>query len=343
MTTPVSVIIPTYNRATFIDAAIRSILSQVQHDDEIIVVDDGSTDHTAEVLTQFGDRVSCIQGQHRGAGRARNLGLCHARCPLIAFLDSDDEWLPGKLCLQRQLMDARPDILYCFSNFQVERRNREIIHGYLDNWPRESRTWEEVFGPGVAYSSIAGLPPGMAEFQVYCGDLYRWQLTGLYVLTDTLLVRRQEAGDALHFAEDLPTYEDLECFFRLSRKGKAAYLDVETARQRDYAGDRLSNLDRLKRVQCRLVLVARIWGQDPAFLAEHGELYRRYEGELRQELIKLYLMSGRQREARAELGRLEDKPLQLKLLASLPARLTHSALLIRQTFKDTLGKRSAGR
>ncbi|MBM4340560.1 MAG: hypothetical protein FJ110_13585 [Deltaproteobacteria bacterium] len=62
---------------------------------------------------------------------------------------------------------------------------------------------------------------------VYVGDLYRLQITGFYVLTDTLVVRRQEAGGELHFSEDFKTYTDIEYFYRLSRKGNGALLDIE--------------------------------------------------------------------------------------------------------------------
>lgn len=338
MASPISVIVPTYNRASFISAAIRSVLAQVRPGDEIIVVDDGSTDSTLEILEQFADRIVLLQGRHGGAGRARNMGLAHARNPLVAFLDSDDEWLPGKLQLQRQLMDARPDILYCFSNFQVERESGAIMHRYLDRWPRESTHWEEVFGPGAPYTSIADLPEGREDFQVFCGDMYRWQLTGLYVLTNTLVARREQAGDALRFAEDLPTYEDLECFFRLSQRGKAAYLDVETAVQRDYAGGRLSDLDKIVRLQCRLTLIERVWGADPAFLASHGALYRQFLDRLRRDLIKLYLVNGQNFKARDELPKLDSRPLSLQLLAHLPPQLTHPTLGLRHAVKQRMSE-----
>ncbi|HEX7838252.1 MAG TPA: glycosyltransferase family 2 protein [Kofleriaceae bacterium] len=114
-----SVIVPTFNRAGWLGNAIRSALQQLQPGDELIVTDDGSTDATPAVVAAFGERVTYLRGEHRGAGPARNLGLAHARGDLVAFLDDDDEWLPGKLARQRALLDARPDVLFCFSDFQV--------------------------------------------------------------------------------------------------------------------------------------------------------------------------------------------------------------------------------
>ena len=136
MTSPLlySTIIPTYNRASFLDAAILSVLDQMVPGDELIVVDDGSQDATPAVLDRYGDRIRVVQGGHQGAGRARNLGIEKAKNDLVAFLDSDDVWLPQKLNIQRSFMERRPDILFSFTNFEVEvsRRDRaQAVPGAL--------------------------------------------------------------------------------------------------------------------------------------------------------------------------------------------------------------------
>src|SRR5262245_57694351 len=93
----ISVVIPTYNRAHLIRRAVDSALLQCTERDEVIVVDDGSTDGTTDILTRYAGHVRYLKLPHAGAGHARNAGIAAARNPLIAFLDSDDEWLPGKL------------------------------------------------------------------------------------------------------------------------------------------------------------------------------------------------------------------------------------------------------
>ena len=106
----VSVVIPAYNCETFVEASVRSAMAQSVRDIEILVVDDGSTDGTAavvEALCREDERVNLIRpGENRGVAEARNLGVRSARADWVAFLDSDDLWMPEKLEKQLSLRDA---------------------------------------------------------------------------------------------------------------------------------------------------------------------------------------------------------------------------------------------
>ena len=93
----VTVIIPAYNAEKFIEQTINSVLAQTFQDFEIIVIDDGSKDKTAEIINSYGFLVRCIQTTNGGVSRARNLGINNALGEYIAFLDSDDLWEPTKL------------------------------------------------------------------------------------------------------------------------------------------------------------------------------------------------------------------------------------------------------
>jgi glycosyltransferase involved in cell wall biosynthesis len=310
----VSVIMPTYNRGGWIGRAIRSVLDQLEAEDEVIVIDDGSTDDTQAVVSSFGQRVVYQQGKHRGAGPARNLGLSRARGDLIAFLDSDDEWLPGKLAMQRAFMAARPDVLFCFSDFQVVTGDGAVQHHFLAQWPHDPRSFREMFGAPVRFAGC----------DVYVGDLYVWQLTGLYVQANTVMVRRVAAGEALQFAEDLATYEDVACFVRLSRRGTAAYFDTETARQTDQAGGRLSRLPQLAKIACHLEIVEREYGCDASFLASHRRLYRRTIDRMRGRLLRLQISFGDLAAARSTAR--HGGPLHLRIFLGLPDSWGRSVL-----------------
>lgn len=112
----VSVIIPTYNRAHLLGRAIESVLAQTFHDYELIVVDDGSIDSTRELLATFHGKLIPLFQTHRGVSAARNLGIKHSAGELLAFLDSDDEWLPDKLSRQVALFDRTKGSYICHTD-----------------------------------------------------------------------------------------------------------------------------------------------------------------------------------------------------------------------------------
>jgi glycosyltransferase involved in cell wall biosynthesis len=114
----VTVIITTYNYARFVEEAIESVLSQTVADLQIVVVDDGSTDDTPDVLARMRDpRLEVVRTGNQGISAARNEGLSRARGDFIAFLDADDRWTPRKLEHQLQVMSAEPDMAAVFTNF----------------------------------------------------------------------------------------------------------------------------------------------------------------------------------------------------------------------------------
>ncbi len=332
----VSAIIPTYNRAKVIARAVHSALRELDSEDELLIIDDGSTDGTDSLITSIPDsRIRYIQQPNRGAGAARNRGAAEAAGDLIAYLDSDDEWLPGKIQLQRGLMASQPDLLFCFTDFQRDygpTRERHSIH----LWHSDKRTWEQILGRPTMFSRITQLPREVADFAVFRGDMYHSEMRHNYILTSCIMIRKREAGDATHFTEGAKTYEDWECFGRLARRGAAAYLDVETAVQYAHAGTRLTDADQLTCAEARLTVLRNVWGDDPAFLAKAGEDYRALVRE--QELLRVrgLLVHGRTPEAREGIRRLGAAPLSYRLLSILPATLLVTLLEVRRRMSQFL-------
>lgn len=111
----VSVIIPVYNAAKYVEEAIESILNQTYSPIEIIAVNDGSTDNSAEVLAAYSNRIQIISSTNKGIGAARNLGISKSQGRFLAFLDADDYWELNKLEIQMQEFASNPslDIVYC--------------------------------------------------------------------------------------------------------------------------------------------------------------------------------------------------------------------------------------
>jgi glycosyltransferase involved in cell wall biosynthesis len=120
----ISVIIPVFNRANLVGRALASVYAQSRPAREVIVVDDGSSDRAGEYVRTHFPQVRYIRQPNQGVSAARNRGIAAARGDWLAFLDSDDEWLPRKLAEQCQILQANPGYRMCHSNEIWVRRGR---------------------------------------------------------------------------------------------------------------------------------------------------------------------------------------------------------------------------
>ncbi len=139
----VSVVVPVHNGEAFLREAIQSIQRQDWGAAEIVVVDDGSTDRTADIVTGFGDTVRYVQQPNLGAAAARNRGIKMATGSVIAFLDADDLWLEHTLSLQLQMLQADPSL-------QMVRGHTQRIHRVAERSGESS--WENV---GAAWPALS--------------------------------------------------------------------------------------------------------------------------------------------------------------------------------------------
>jgi glycosyltransferase involved in cell wall biosynthesis len=134
----VSIVIPTFNRAQWVGEAIQSVLDQGYARLELIVVDDGSDDQTQDVVQGFGTVLTYVWQAHRGVSTARNRGVEAARGELLAFLDSDDLWRPGKVAAQVALFQQQPQVQACYTDEIWVRRgvrvNPKRIHQKHEGW-----------------------------------------------------------------------------------------------------------------------------------------------------------------------------------------------------------------
>lgn len=121
MSLSISVVIPTYNRAGLIGETLEAVLGQSQPPAEVIVVDDGSTDATGEVLARFAGRITALRIANSGELVARNTGIAQAKGALIAFCDSDDLWRPDHLARMAELWRHEPRITAAYANFRIVR------------------------------------------------------------------------------------------------------------------------------------------------------------------------------------------------------------------------------
>jgi len=160
-TTPVSIIIPTHNRAGFLAQAIDSVLAQTYTNFELIVVDDGSTDETQSLLASYGKALICLRQENRGPAAARNAGVRAARHSLLAFLDSDDQFIRNKLALQTAAMEAQPDLLISHTR-ETWFRNGQ----HLNQKKRHTKEGGDIFARNLALCMV-GMSTVMARRELF--------------------------------------------------------------------------------------------------------------------------------------------------------------------------------
>lgn len=317
----VSTVIPTYNRAAMAARAVASALAQARPGDEVIVVDDGSTDGTEDRLREFSGRIVYKKVANGRVGRARNIGMDLASRPLLCFLDSDDEWLPGKQELQRRLLVARPEVVLCYGDMRGVYPDGSV-RARLSRRYEGGEAADGFLGPKVPFSSIAELPAGASDFAVRIGDLYPEQLERERVQIGTMMARRETlVRGGVRFPEHLRFTEDAEFVARAARLGPAAFMDVEVELFHEHGEARMTDLDALVIAAERLGMLERVWGSDAAFRAAHDARYRRAVCAIRLLRTRILLSEGRRAEARAELALMDRPPLSYRALCRAPAPL----------------------
>lgn len=215
--TVVSVVIPTYNRGAMVGEAIDTVLTQNYRQMELIVVDDGSTDHTSQVLKTYQSAIRVLRQHNRGVSAARNRGIAAARGGLIAFLDSDDLWLPGKLAQQVAFFETNPAATICQTQ-ELWMRN-----GIRINPKRRHRK-----------------PSGM---------IFEPSLALCLVSPSAVMLRRGLLEQTGGFDENLPACEDYDLWLRISWRHPVYLLDQPLVVKRGGHPDQLSRspcLDRFR-------------------------------------------------------------------------------------------------
>jgi glycosyltransferase involved in cell wall biosynthesis len=293
----VSVVIPTFNRAGYIAAAIDSVLAQSLADVEIIVVDDGSTDDTLARLAPYGDRIAILRTANQGCAAARNVGMAAARGDYIAWLDSDDEYRPFKLDLQARVLDLRPEVGFVYSEL-----SGFDDAGFYEEW--HLRAYHESAYRGVQFAdlfseqtvlSATPLGPVLAAAghgdwlgrSLYVGDIFDHYLLRTVVFTNSILFRRELLSAVGPQARRFGLFHDLEFVLRLARLSQAAFLDVPTYKLRYHPGQiSTSAIAAGKLVTIRkqrdLLRVLKSW------LREHPEYYASHRDVLDRQLARLH-------------------------------------------------------
>jgi len=231
----VSVVVPTYNRASLLVDAVRSILSQTVPPREVLVVDDGSTDDTAAVCATFPAPVRHIRQPNAGVSAARNRGIAEACGDWIALADADDVWLPTKLEVQLAAVEAARGCRWSLTNCEVIDAQGTLVsgpQGFVRVFPlfREQRaTPDEFFGRLLTRLEVQA---ARSVHRVYAGDAFPLLFLGNFALPSSLMVHRSLASEAGGFDELFRMAEETEYCHRLAAASPVAVVQSPLVRYR---------------------------------------------------------------------------------------------------------------
>ena len=197
----ISVIIPTYNRANFLPEAIESVINQTQKADEIIIIDDGSTDNTIKILYEY-KNLKIIQTKNLGVSHARNRGIKEAKNEWVLFLDSDDAWIKNKLEKQIDFHKKNPNILFSHTG---------------EKWIRD--------GKNIKYPKSLEKPQG---------NCFLENTSTCKIASSSAMVHKSIFEDIGYFDENMRVCEDYDMWLRISLKYKIGLIQDELITK--YAG-----------------------------------------------------------------------------------------------------------
>lgn len=243
LTSPaVSVVIAAYNASRWIAKTLDSVLAQTFRDFEVVVVDDGSTDETPNVIAGYGTKVRYLHKENGGAASARNVGIRAARGSYIAFLDADDLWLSEKLQLQMQLFSKYPALAWVYSD-------------------------AEVFeGQSVLYKVSQ-------RSKLHAGDILRPLLLQDFIPSPTPLIRR-EVFDTVGYFDESPLLrigEDWNMWLRIAAKYHVEFVDQPLARIRTHATSMTGSMDLQYAFRSKLTIIENAIARDPERLSDLRE------------------------------------------------------------------------
>ncbi len=204
----VSVIIPVYNRVKVIDRSINSVINQTYPINEIIVIDDGSNDGTYDLVKRNFPQVILKYQENKGVSNARNVGIKLAKSKWIAFLDSDDEWLPKKVEEQISLLNINLSFKICHTD-EVWIRNQVRVNP-------------------------------MKKHRKYGGDIYNKCLPLCVISPSSIIIHKDIFNDIGLFDEELPVCEDYDMWLRICSKYSVLFLDQKLINKYGGHDDQLS-------------------------------------------------------------------------------------------------------
>jgi glycosyltransferase involved in cell wall biosynthesis len=264
----VAVVIPVFNSAGTLARAIESVFSQNPLPDQVIVVDDGSTDDIAAALQQFGTQVECVRQSNRGPSAARNNGMARARTDTVMFLDADDFLLPGALAIRLSLLEE-PHVAWAHTD------------GFL----------QDQEGGRRLFSAVYPLPVECTD-----GRILRHLLCRNFISTDAVIARRSVLLEVGAFDESLRWMEDWDLWLRLAVRYPGGFSATPTFVQQLAPNSLSSNRDAM--IRMRYHVLVKFQQLFPRAVCTAGQLARRSVADAHNRFGFFFAETGRWGQAR---------------------------------------------
>jgi hypothetical protein len=228
----VSVAVPVFNGQATVGDAVRSLLAQTYRNLEIVVVDDGSTDGTWEVLESFGSSIRAIRQANAGIAAARNAGLAVAEGELIALMDSDDLCEPERIAAQVRFLEERPEVVLCCSDFGAFNASGPVSRSFGATYYHRCSAAEGGVGaryPNRGQLDITSCLPSPPESAVvvptHFGGVYEELALGNFVHPPTVMFRRSLLAEAGYFEPDVKIMCEWDWLVRVAQTGAIGFID----------------------------------------------------------------------------------------------------------------------
>ena len=348
----ISVVIPTYNRAHLIRRTVENVLEQTYGNVLAIVLDDGSSDETDAVMKAYAgnDRVRYVKQQNGGVSSARNHALRLVQGGYVAFLDSDDQWVPWKLAAQHACLAALPDVGMIWTDMDMVDEHDVLTKASC------MRAAYSTYGlvpmhlivpETAAFStlapSVSGPPP---RTQVRWGDAFSAMALGNLCQPSTVLARRSVVEAVGPWNETMRTGEDHEYHLRLARQGRVAVLDCATVRYRKGAEDQLTRPElQLTIAENYLRTILPVFEHERERIRLPPHLLRRTLASAHAWLAEELTKHGRKAEARGHWAKslvswpLQGRTAMMLALSVAPEELTERARAVYRTAKEVVSAR----
>ena len=276
----VSVIIPVYNGGITLSETIDSVLSQSYPNIEILVVNDGSTDSTNEVLAKYKDKVVCLNKENGGLASARNYGMKHTKGDYIVWLDADDILEKDKISIQLHFMEMNSKIVLSCTDFSAFNDSgifdRSHIKNYYGSISRIKNGFDGIYNNKTQISLVHIqniINKDIEDISVYYGDISEKLIFGNIIHPPTVMFRRSISEQLNGLDPTLGEGTDYDYFIRFSRLGKIAYINFPLLRYR-YSENQMSadtNLDSILASACKVL--EKTAKENPQFIAENKQLF----------------------------------------------------------------------